>query len=248
MNKNNVIETLLNLKTTRRTEFNTNKIEDETIEQIKKAILHTSNASNRQSYSIIVLNQEKAKELSLPGDKVFIFCIDFLRLQQCAKELDCEFDSQYFMQYTTALIDVSLLVQSTAIAAQSLGIHTLITNEIYHNKLETIFDALKLPNKYVFPMIAVCMGYSDVEKIQKGRIDSDHIFFDNEYKSCTKEEINSIIEEVDSKKNHICIMNSWSEMGFCHYYEWFFKKWSKTVGTKEGSRHLEEALRKHLII
>lgn len=245
---NEVIKTILGLKSTRKPEFYSKEIDNEKIELIKRAIVKTSNASNRQSYSIIVLDEEKAKQLSFPGNKIFVFCIDFFRLQKCAEQLKCEFDSQYFMQYTTALIDISLLVQSTVIAAQSLGIDTLITNEIYQNKLESIFDILNIPENYVFPMIAVCMGYSNTEKKEKGRLDNSYLFFDNEYGKYTFNDLNKIIKETDAVENNIGIIDKWSEMGFNHYYEWFFQKWSRVIGTKEESESLEKMLKKHKML
>jgi len=84
----------------------------------------------------------------------------FYRLKQLSKELKKDFDSQYLMRFSTALIDISLLAQSTVLAAQSLGLDPLITNEVFHNKLEKIFSHIELPRQYVFPMLAVCMGYS----------------------------------------------------------------------------------------
>ncbi|PKM95645.1 MAG: hypothetical protein CVU84_02250 [Firmicutes bacterium HGW-Firmicutes-1] len=246
---NEVIKTILGLKTTRKSDFSNRIIEDEKIELIKQAIIRTSNASNRQSYSIIVLDEEKAREASLPGNRVFVFCIDFLRLHKCAEQLKCELDSQYFMQYTTALIDISLLIQSTVIAAQSLGIDTLITNEIYQNKLDTISPILNIPEAYVFPMIAVCMGYSKTEKkVEKGRIDSKYIFFDNEYGKCSIDDIKRIINETDSEERNIGLIQKWNEMGYNHYYEWFFNKWSQTIGTKSESEALEKTLKAHKIL
>jgi len=245
---NEIIRTIQELRTTRKSEFNSEKIDDMKIDIIKQTMTQTSNASNRQSYSVIVLDRNNAKELGLPGDKVFIFCIDFLRLRKCAEVIGCEFDSQYFMQYTTSLIDVSLMVQSAVISAQSLGIETLITNEIYHNKLDNAFKQLNLPKEYVFPIIAVSMGYSDVEKEPKGRIDDKFVFFDNQYKNYTEEDIRAIVKETDDKQNKIGLIDKWDTMGFDHYYEWFYEKWSKAIGTKTESEHLEEMLKRSKII
>lgn len=245
---NEVIKTMNSLKTTRKAEFSTKPIDDNVIELIKDTILTTANASNRQSYSIIVLDKAKAKTLSLPGEKVFIFCIDFLRLKKCAELLDCDFDSQFFMQYSTALIDISLLVQSTIITAKSLGVDTLVTNEIYHRHLEKTFEELDIPKAYVFPMIAVCMGYSDTSKKQKGRVSSEYIFHNNQYNRLSDDDLKRIIEETNDKDRNIGLISDWDEKGFDNYYEWFFEKWSKAVGTKKESDHLKQSLREHKII
>lgn len=245
---NEVIKIMSSLKTTRKSEFSTKPIDDRVIELIKDTILTTANASNRQSYSIIVLDKDKAKALSLPGERIFIFCIDFLRLKNCAELLDCDFDSQFFMQYTTALIDISLLVQSTVIVAKSLGVDTLITNEIYHRHLKKTFEELNLPKAYVFPMIAVCMGYSNTSKKQKGRVSSEYIFHDNQYNRYSENDLKRIIEETNDKERNIGLISDWDEKGFNNYHEWFFEKWSKVVGTKKEDDHLKQSLSEHNII
>jgi len=235
------------LKTTRKTEFNQKKISEGEMDKIKDAIFKTSNASNRQSYSIIELDTPAKEKLNFKGDRVLIYCIDFYRLKRCADKLNKEFNSQYFMQFTTALIDISLLVQSTVLTAQSLGIQTLITNEVYHKKIDAIFEHLELPENYVFPMIAVCMGYTDVDKPTKGRL-QDHIFYKSRYIDYTDEDIDKIIQTSDSVDMNIGLIKNWKEKGYNHYYEWFFDKWSKGIGTEEESEKLVAELIKHKMI
>ncbi|WP_105616428.1 nitroreductase family protein [Vallitalea okinawensis] len=245
---NDIIEVFKNLKTTRKTEFNNDHIEEELVDKIKDCILRTSNASNRQSYSIIELDREQIKELGFRGDRVLIYCVDFYRLKLCAEELEQDFNSEYFMQFVTGLIDISLLVQSTVLAAQSLGIDTLVTNEVYHKKIDRLFNTLKLPKFFVFPMIAVCMGYTNKSKTVKGRLNKDNIIFRGTYKSFTKKDIKGIIEEVDDKKKRIGLIDTWDDKGYEHYYEWFFDKWSKSIGNEQESVELVNELRKHKMI
>lgn len=243
-----VIETIKNLGTTRRADFSQKIIPASHIDEIKQSITATANASNRQSYSVIILDEDKAARLSLPGDRVFIFCIDFNRLHKCADRLNCHFDSTYFMQYSTALIDISLLAQSAVIAAKSLGIDSLITNEIYHKHIDLAFKELKLPEKGVFPMIALCLGYSKVTKHKKGRINNKFVFFENEYSDYSANEIKDIIDDADDAENHIGLISNWRERGYDHYYEWFFKKWSTQIGTQQESEKLVRSLEEHNII
>ena len=97
-------------------------------------------------------------------------------------------------------------------------------------------------------MIAVCMGYSKTEKLQKGRLNNNYIFFDNEYGNFSSEDINRLIKETDSKEKNIGLIHDWNEKGFSHYYEWFYKKWSKVIGTKEESNIFKNMLKIHKIL
>lgn len=243
---NEVIEALMKQRTTRRNEFSDKRIATTDIETLKTVILKTANASNRQSYTIIILDRDKAGGLGFPGDTVFLFCVDFHRLHLCAEKLGLDFDSSYLMQFATALTDISMLAQSTILAAQSMGIGTLITNEVYHNKLETLFTALQLPARHVFPMLAVCMGYSKAEgKPEKGRINPWHIFHDNIYIDPTSSEIEELIAKYDNKAENIGLVKNWDEKGHKHYLEWFFDKWSTAIGNRKQGEAFHDALKKH---
>lgn len=245
---NEVIKLLSKQKSTRKNQFSGRTVKQEDIDIIKTSIIKTANASNRQTYSVIILDCVQANSLGLPGDKILLFCIDFYRLHRCANLLGCNFNSGYIMQFITALIDISMLAQSSILVANSLGIDTLITNEVYHNKFERIFQELKIPSKYVFPMMAVCLGYSEVEnRKQKGRIDLNHTFHENTYKDPSDKEIIQLIEEYDDQKKNIGLIKNWKEKGYEHYLEWFFEKWSPVIGSSKESDILIDALKKHRI-
>lgn len=246
---NEVLETLINQRTTRRNDFNGGRIDKNDIEALKATILKTANASNRQSYSIIIMDRGKAAGLGFPGDVVLLFCVDFLRLHKCAEKLGMDFDSVYPMQFATALTDVSMLAQSAILAAQSMGISTLITNEVYHSKLETLFKALDIPDKHVFPMLAVCMGYSEIkDKSAKGRLDPKQIFHENSYQEPDEDEIDDLISEYDDKDKNIALIRDWDEKGYAHYLQWFFEKWCPAVGNRKQGEGFLAALKAHGMI
>src|ERR1035437_8989765 len=119
---NETLENIFKLKTTRSNNFSEEKISDENFETILNASVRAPNASNRQSYSIIVLDAEQKKKLGLNGDKVLLFIIDFHR-HECLKEyLGKEISFNHFMPFLTGVIDVSLAVENAVIAANSLDI------------------------------------------------------------------------------------------------------------------------------
>ncbi|MDM7926627.1 MAG: hypothetical protein QUS35_11490, partial [bacterium] len=194
-----MLELLRKQTTTRKDEFTAGAVPDELVETIQSSILQTANASNRQSYSVIVLDREKAGRLGLPGDRAFVFCVDFHRLYACARALEREFDSGTPMQFVTALIDVSLLAQSAVLAAQSLGLATRITNEVYQRNPDELFAELGLPEHRVFPMLAVSLGVrADPRKKQKGRLSRKFLFHEGRYRIPDDRDILEIIGWYDS--------------------------------------------------
>jgi FMN reductase [NAD(P)H] len=150
------------------------------------------------------------------------------------------------MQFATALTDISMLAQSSILAAQSLDINTLITNEIYHNKLDTVFEFLEIPPRYVFPMLAVCLGYSEFEhQPLKGRVSAEIIFHENRYEKLLDEKVRLIIQEYDDRAKNIGLIKDWDEKGHTHYLEWFFEKWCPNIGSRKQNDIFIDALKKH---
>jgi nitroreductase len=170
---NEVLRALKAQKTTRRDQFSNRPVEPEALAGIREAILKTANASNRQSYSVLSLDAEHAQGLRLPGGHVFLFCVDFHRLKRCAERLGADFDSGYLMQFITAQTDISMLAQSAILAAQSLGIDTLLTNEIYHLRLDEVFENCKsrqgrLPQAGAVPGLRESAGRSSKRQAPGG--------------------------------------------------------------------------------
>jgi hypothetical protein len=108
-----------------------------------------------------------------------------------------------------------MIAQSSILAAQSLGISTLITNEVYHHKLDTLFEALAIPSKHVFPMLAVCLGYSQhTHEPPKGRLDGAVVFHENRYEELSDEEVWSTIREYDDHEKNIGLIKDWQAKGY----------------------------------
>ncbi|HEX9934334.1 MAG TPA: hypothetical protein VGB38_03980, partial [bacterium] len=230
-------------------DFSDAVVAEETIEQIQETIVHTANASNRQSYSVLVLDKKKAGTLGMPGSHVFVFCVDFHRLNNLALALNRTFDSGYFMQFVTAVIDVSLLAQSAVIAARSLGVDTFLTNELYHRSVEKSCSEFRLPPKRVFPMIAVCLGYAKERPgRKKGRLTSATVFHRNVYREIGADGVQSLIGEYDDPDRNLTLNSAWKQKGYFHYLEWFFDEWTPAVGSRKQSGKMLEELRKRALM
>ncbi|MCP4551431.1 MAG: nitroreductase [Bacteroidetes bacterium] len=240
---NETIKNIFNLKTTRSNNFGKDKISNENFDTIIKACVKAPNASNRQSYSIIVLDDKEKKELGLKGDKVLLFLVDFYR-HECLKEyLGKNISFNHFQPFLTGVIDVSLAVQNAVIAANSLNIGYLTTNDTYTRDLDKIFDLFKLPNKGCFPLLYLCLGYpKNKTESQKSRIDIKHIVHHGEYNKCNQDEIISITNEYDNVE--LELFTKWKEKGYKTYLDWFYDKWLPSLEKQEKSLKLLDILKR----
>jgi len=239
---NEVLETISKLRTIRRGNYNEKPIKPEDLEAILTACIRTANASARQSYSIIVVDDVIRKELKWPGSSAILFCVDFSRLKRAAEFLSKSFDTGHIQPFITGVIDTALAAQTAVIAAKSLGIDSRITNEVYTDEPSKIYELLGLPEMYCFPLLLVSFGYPKNEPGHfKGRLTKGVIHY-GKYQPLSSEEFEQMVSNYDDPQNHLALIENWARMGFSHYLEWFFGKWLPPLETKEKSQQILELL------
>lgn len=208
--------------------FSEQDISQLNLDLICEAILHTSNASARQSYSILLLKDRvQMKDLfGYQGSRALIFCVDFTRLSIAAKHQNLSFDGDDIISFITGTTDTILAAQTAIIAAKSLGIDSLITNGLHRNNLDKVYRSLHLPETSCFPLITVVLGYPTEEpSYQKGRLGAEFIFHEDVYHELSPEMLDKMVAEYDDHEKHIGLIDNWEKMGFQHYLDWFFTKW-----------------------
>lgn len=234
---NETLKNISNLKTTRSNNFSENKISNEDLEIILQSSVRAPNASNRQSYSIIILNENEREELGLKGDKVLLYVIDFYRHECLKKYLGSSVSFEHFQPFMTGIIDVSLAIQNAVIAANSLNIGYLVTNDTYTKDLEKIFTLFQLPQKGCFPLLYLCLGYPEDKTMkQKSRIDINHIVHSGIYRDYSQDEIKLILNEYNNYE--LELFTNWKEKGYEYYLDWFYSKWTPALEKKEKSLKL----------
>lgn len=239
---NEAMETIGKLRTVRRGNFSDKPIPPRELETILGACIRAANASARQSYSIIVVDEAVKRELKWPGSCALLFCVDFSRLKRAADFLNQSFDSSHIQPFITGTIDTALAAQTAVIAAKSLGIDSRITNEVYTDEPAEIYRLLGLPEKYCFPLLLVSLGYPKNEPGPlKGRLTKGVIHY-GRYESLNPEELERMVLSYDDRQAHPGLIDNWERMGFSHYLEWFFGKWLPPLETREKSRQIVELL------
>ena len=225
---NDTLQTIHNLRTIHG-DFSPKDISEADLNGILEAAIRTSNASARQSYAIIVIDDRaKMKELfGYQGSRALVFCVDFNRIMAAARRLNQEFDNGDIYGFITGSTDTALAAQTAVIAAKSLGIDSLITNGLHRNELEKVYRLLNLPDKSCFPLITVVLGYPNKEPAyQKGRLSLEHVVHYGTYNQPSEDQIDAIIAEYDDHTRRLGMIDNWESLGFRHYLDWFYEKWT----------------------
>ena len=223
---NETLDTINKLRTIHGN-FSEEEINTKDLQTILDAAIRAANASARQSYAIVVVEDRKIMEklCGFSGSKLLLFCVDFTRIADMASYLDNEFKVADIVDFITGSTDTILAAQTASIVAKSLGIDSLFTNGIHRGDVERVFDILELPQEYCFPLIALVLGYpSEEPKYIKGRIKTGVIHY-GKYSRLNSDEMQELVKEYDDPDKHMGLYDNWEKQGFDHYLDWFYKKW-----------------------
>jgi len=103
--------------------FSEKELSEADLNQILEASIRAANASARQSYSIIVLDDHKKmqKLFGYQDSRALVYCVDFNRIGQTAKHLGYDFDSNNIIGFITGTIDTVLASQTAGNCRQISG-------------------------------------------------------------------------------------------------------------------------------
>jgi nitroreductase len=225
---NETLRTIHSLRTIHG-DFSERDVSEDDLTTILEASVCAANASGRQSYAIVVLDDRaQMKDLfGYQGSRALIFCVDFTRVMALAKHLGHEFDNDHIIGFITGTMDTMLAAQTAVIAAKSLGIDSMVTNGLHRNSLDKVYEALRLPSTSCFPLATVVLGYPRQEPpYQKGRLDLDAVVHRGAYRAHTEAQLDQIVTQYDDPSRHIGMIPNWQEQGFKHYLDWFYTKWT----------------------
>jgi len=208
--------------------FTDRPIPEKHLDAILDATVRAANASNMQSYSIIVL-KDRAKMQAVCGYQascMLVYCVDHNRLKACAKALGHPYHPGNMVSFVTSGINTILAVQTAAIAARSLGIDYLITNGLHRGDMTRQWDLLNLPKEHCYPLIAVMLGYPTEEPDhKKGRLTGAGVIHHETYQPLTPEQIKKVTKQYDDPDNHLALIDNWKDQGHEHYLDWLFTAW-----------------------
>jgi nitroreductase len=203
-------------------------IPEDVIQQILQAGLRAANASNMQSYSIVVVRDRALMKqvCTYQGGCMLLYCVDYNRLKAGAESLGHPYFPDNMTNFVTAGINAAIAAQTAVIAARSLGVDSLMTNGIHRGDMERLWKLLDLPKTHCFPLIAVVLGYPAREPDHRmGRLDGAGVIHDGKYRPLTREQVEETTRKYDDVQQHLGLNENWKTEGYEHYLDWYFKAW-----------------------
>lgn len=210
-------------------DFSDKRVSDSDVKTILEASVRAANASNMQTYSIVVSRDpEKIQKLTTyRAGCLLLYCADYTRVTDTAAHLGYEYHADNLEAFITSSTNTILAAQTALIAAKSLGIDSLLTNGIQRGDFERIWTILDLPQQSCFPLIALLLGYPNHEPAYKrGRLKGSGVIHYERFQRLQKSELDEIVRQHDDMTLHIGQDNGWDKKGYKHYLDWFYKEWA----------------------
>ena len=213
---NETLSVILNRKSTR--EFLGKAIPEEAKAEIIGAALRAPTAGNLMLYSIIEVNDQKAKDtlavschhhsLIARAPWVLLFLADYQRwldyFEFCgtgdfARRAGLPVCNPAEGDLMLACCDALIAAQTVVIAAESCGLGSCYIGGIMEN-YETHRDVFKLP-RYTFPICLLCLGYpTEGQKNRQptDRFDREFIVFENGYRRLGGSEFERMFQKLQA--------------------------------------------------
>jgi nitroreductase len=235
-NNNSTLKTIHSLRTIHGN-FTDRPIPETALQAILEACVRAANASNNQSYAIIVVRDRKkmTQLCGYSGSCLLVFCADYNRIKSEAELMGYRFDPGNMEFFVTASTNTVLAAQTAVIAAKSMGIDSLLTNGIHRGDMGRLWTLLALPEKHCFPVIALVLGYPTTEPASlKGRLTATGVIHSDTYHRLTPQETGELIQKYDQPGQHLALRDDWSAKGYKHYLDWYFKEWAGRANGEES--------------
>lgn len=176
--------------------FQPDPLPDEWIETIIAAAQWAPSSCFRQVYSVVAVKDPRRKrELRrLCGGQRWIeecpvflaFCVDLNRLDEVCgwqgKRVNLELTETFLM----AALDAALLMQNAALAAESLGLGTVMIGGL-RDKPREVIKLLGLPSA-VIGISGMCLGYPEGVPVQRPRLPLSEVLHWEQYQSEGRED------------------------------------------------------------
>lgn len=193
------------------------------LEELIRAGQSAATSNQVQAYTIVRVTKPENRETlaELAGGQPWIkacseflvFCGDMKRATEAADRAGADVVSGMTEQLVVASVDVALMAQNVATAAESENLGICFIGGLRNNP-QQVSELLKLP-EHVFPVFGMCIGYPDHNPEVKPRLSVDTILKQDYYDdSRDKEQVDAFdntmhqyyLERTGGKKD-----STWSE-------------------------------------
>lgn len=208
--------------------FTDKPVPDETVRAVLEASVRAANASNMQSYSIVVVRDPAlVKQVSTyAAPCLLLYCVDYTRHLATARHMGLPYHADNVVDLVTGAVNTTLAAQTAVVAARSLGVDSLVTNGIHRGDMERVWTLLDLPETGCFPLIAVLLGYAtETAPHRRGRLSGPGVVHEGRYHRLTADEIEGLVRQHDDPAAGLALNDAWRQEGRKHYLEWFYGTW-----------------------
>lgn len=186
--ENNHVTSLLKGRSSVR-DFLADDVPEHLLTRIHEAARQAPTSSNMQAYSLIIV-RSREKRLSLAeiaggqehvavAPVMIAVCADLHRLRGICGEQEVEFDSSLCELNLLAVIDASLVGMCASLAAESLGLGSVMIGGLRNDPV-AVAELLGLPAN-VFCPFGLCIGWPALKPPAKPRLPSDSVVFYEKY-------------------------------------------------------------------
>ena len=158
--------------------YKTEPVPDALLESIIAAGQRASTSSNLQLTTVIAVRdaQRRTQLAAFCGDQAHIrqapvflaWCADLRRLALACEQQGYTQETGYVENFLVAAVDVAIMMQTAALAAEALGLGICYIGAI-RNQPQAVIDLLGLPH-LVFPISGMTLGWPDAEPMSRPRL------------------------------------------------------------------------------
>lgn len=198
-------------------------IEQEVLHKIIQAAQHAASSNFVQAYSIIQITDKKMRErlASLANNQTqivsapvfLLFVADLKRLEYACSKQGVKIEHDTLENFIVSTVDVALLAQNVALAAESLGYGICYIGGVRNNPNE-ISELTGLPDK-TFPVFGMTIGVPAEKQWVKPRLRVEAVLHENQYdeqkSSDMTDEFDNTLSEYYEKRLSNNKVSNWSQ-------------------------------------
>ena len=177
-------------------QFRPDPVPVELVEEIVAAAQRSATSSNLQMYSVVAVTDPAYRtrlaelcggQAQIVNAPVFLaWCVDRSRLDRICRQRGYTQAVEHVEPFLVAAVDVSILMQTATLAAESLGLGACYIGAIRNNPAEVI-ELLGLP-RLTFPLVGMTLGWPEKVNEPKPRLATSAVLHWGSYDAQAEEE------------------------------------------------------------
>jgi len=166
------------------------KVQGRILKKVLLAGIRAPSAGNIQPRTLMVVNSEDVKErlYELCENQAFmkdapvwiVVCVDLHRHLKAAKLTGVDYDYTGVLPYTFGVLDASLSLENMVIAAEALGLGSVIIGSVIEHP-EKAKEILKLP-EHCLALSILCVGYPKKKPERREKWDYNVVVCEDHYR------------------------------------------------------------------